>query len=92
MAIVTRADRLAKAGLTDEDIARIHARVRALAAVCDGAQSLDGSGFNKLDSNLGKSLATAPALSIGQALLARKILAKYTRQMEKLGPTHGECA
>ena len=92
MTVVTRADRLAKAGLTEEGIARIHARVRALAAVCDGAQSLDGSGFNKLDSNLGKSLATAPALSIGQALLARKILAKYTRQMEKLGPTHGECA
>ena len=65
-------------------VAAIHANLRTLAGVCDGARDQDGMGYNGLDSAFGKSLAARPTLTDRQALAARKMLAKYKGQ---LGPT-----
>jgi hypothetical protein len=52
-----------------------------LAGLCDGAQAIDGMGFNKLDTNVGKSLAMSARLTAKQAALGRKIVLKYHRQL-----------
>jgi hypothetical protein len=52
-----------------------------LATMCDGARAIDGSGFNKLDSAIGKDLAAMLTLSPKQAALAEKIARKYRRQL-----------
>jgi len=64
-----------------EMIPYIHNGLRELAMMCDGASSMDGSGFNKIDAHIGRSLANSPALSPGQAALGRKIIHKYHRQL-----------
>jgi hypothetical protein len=64
-----------------EQIEAIHKGLRCLSAMCDGARSIDGSGFNKIDAYIGKSLAAAYSLSAKQAALSRKILLKYKRQL-----------
>lgn len=76
-----RARRLLEAGLTELDIGAIHAKLQWLASQCDGAQVKDGHGFNKLDTNFGKALASQEQLTVGQALAAKKLLVKYTRQL-----------
>ena len=67
--------------LTDKQIAKIHDDLRYLAALCDGARSLDGMGYNKFDVAIGKSLASAPSLTARQAVLGQFILKKYRRQL-----------
>jgi hypothetical protein len=52
-----------------------------LAGVCDGAQQLDGAGFSKVDSSIGHSLANQGWLTPRQAVLGRKIITKYRRQL-----------
>jgi hypothetical protein len=64
--------------------ALVHMQLRYLAACCDGAQERDGSGFNKLDSQIGKQLAGLTSLTPRQALLGQKIVTKYKRQLEGL--------
>jgi hypothetical protein len=64
-----------------EQIEAIHEGLRTLSAMCDGARSLDGSGFSMIDTHIGKSLAAAYSLSAKQAALGRKILIKYKRQL-----------
>jgi SNF2 family DNA or RNA helicase len=59
----------------------IHLGLQMLAGVCDGAHSLDGAGFNKMDSAIGKSLAMAPRLTNKQAVLGKKLVTKYRRQL-----------
>jgi SWI/SNF-related matrix-associated actin-dependent regulator 1 of chromatin subfamily A len=59
-------------------------KLRFLADRCDGALQLDGAGFNRLDSNFGKQLAMRTTLSDKQAIVARKMLVKYRRQLEAL--------
>lgn len=58
--------------------------LQRLACVCDGAIELDGCGFNKFDSRIGKRLAqtslTRP-LTDGEVHLARRFLPKYKRQL-----------
>jgi SWI/SNF-related matrix-associated actin-dependent regulator 1 of chromatin subfamily A len=61
--------------------AAIHLGLQMLAGVCDGAHSLDGAGFNKFDSSIGKSLAMAPRLTNKQCVLGRKLVTKYRRQL-----------
>lgn len=68
--------------ITDDQVAMIHAGLRMLSMMCDGAVELDGMGFNKFDSRLGKSLAAMPKLSKGQAILGAKLVRKYRRQLE----------
>lgn len=63
-------------------VPEVHAKLRYLAARCDGAEHIDGAGFNKLDTGIGKRLAALPTLSPRQALLGQKIVQKYRRQLE----------
>jgi hypothetical protein len=68
--------------LTPEQVAAVHAGLRRLAAVCDGAYVEDGHGFNKMDSQFGKSLAGAFNLTQKQALYGQKLVRKYQRQLD----------
>lgn len=63
---------------------RLHWAVLSLAGQCDGAQSLDGVGFNKFDSSFGHDLAGIPyeRWTFKQRYAIYKRLAKYHRQLE----------
>lgn len=76
-------DEAAKA-LTQEKINEIHNKLKFLSMRCDGAQGIDGAGFNKLDTSIGKSLAKMSVLSPRQAALGEKIIKKYKRQLQLL--------
>ena len=67
--------------LTRDQIAATHEALRIIAGYCDGAQALDGAGFNKLDSNFGKDLASRAFLTQGQAKWGRTLAIKYGRQI-----------
>ena len=81
--IQTRKAALEKAAakLTDADIAKIHADLKVLAACCDGANAIDGMGFNKIDTRIGKSLAATQKLTPKQAALGKRLTTKYRRQL-----------
>lgn len=68
-------------GLTTQQVQAVHAALKLLAGMCDGAQELDGAGFNKLDTNFGHSLAETPRLSAKQAEYGYKLVQKYRRQI-----------
>jgi SNF2 family DNA or RNA helicase len=66
--------------------------LKLLASRCDGATSLDGQGFNKMDSQFGRDLASRNFLTPKQALAAHKMITKYRRQLpqelrERIGLT-----
>jgi hypothetical protein len=63
------------------DSRAVHEVVRFLAARCDGANALDGQGFNKQDSFNGRSWANAQRLTDEQAKNARDMVRKYRRQI-----------
>jgi SWI/SNF-related matrix-associated actin-dependent regulator 1 of chromatin subfamily A len=65
-----------------EEVEHIHRQLRYLSSLCDGAQVEDGAGFNKLDTNFGHELARQTHLTQRQARAAKKMLAKYRRQLE----------
>ena len=67
--------------LTPEQIAEIHEGLRRLAGMCDGARTLDGSGFSKIDVRIGHALAEAARLSPRQAALGLRLTRKYRRQL-----------
>jgi SWI/SNF-related matrix-associated actin-dependent regulator 1 of chromatin subfamily A len=67
--------------MTPEMISSVHAKLRFLAGICDGAQQLDGMGFNKFDARLGHSLANMGQLTARQAALGSKLVRKYRRQL-----------
>ena len=69
------------ADMTQPEIDAIHIALRILAGMCDGALELDDCGFNKLDSQIGKSLAASPRFTAKQAVLGRSIVLKYHRQI-----------
>ena len=71
----------AAAKLTPDQIEAIHTGLQALAAMCDGAREIDGMGFNKFDTMIGKSLAGAITLSPKQAALGQRLVRKYRRQL-----------
>jgi hypothetical protein len=73
-------DELADA-LTSEQTRAIHQGLQLLAAVCDGAIEKDFMGFNKLDTRIGRSLASCKALTPRQAVLGHRLLRKYLRQL-----------
>jgi len=66
---------------TPEKRAAAHKAVQMLALMCDGARLLDGAGFNKIDSPIGKRLAALETLSDGQVWLATNFARKYQRQL-----------
>ena len=67
--------------MTPELVAKIHEGLRIIAGVCDGARQRDDNGFNGCDSKIGKSLAMQMGLTARQAVLGKKILLKYHRQL-----------
>lgn len=69
--------------VTPQMRAAVHAGLSMLAGVCDGARKIDGAGFNKLDSAIGKKLAMTPVqfLSDRQIVLGAKLVNKYRRQL-----------
>ena len=70
------------AKITSAQLAAIHHGLRQLAAYCDGARSEDGMGFNKLDTGIGKSLACQATITKRQAVLGKKLVNKYRRQLD----------
>jgi len=62
-------------------------RLKYLADRCDGAYQQDNMGFNKLDTNIGKSLSRIVTFSEKQLALAEKMLVKYRKQLERGGFT-----
>ncbi len=69
--------------LTSSQIAAIHSALRLISSYCDGARSLDGMGFSKIDVRIGKELAARDSLSRRQAALGMKIATKYKRQYDE---------
>lgn len=68
-------------GMPDSQISAIHSALRFLAGVCDGANARDESGFNGCDTMIGHALAGSNYLTAKQALLGKKVLKKYHRQI-----------
>lgn len=83
----TSRQRIAKEAplLSAEEIAQIHTSLQRLAAACDGAQALDGYGFNKIDTHIGHSLAAWARLTPKQAALGKRLVIKYQRQLREWG-------
>lgn len=67
--------------ITPEEAAEILRKLRIVAGMCDGARELDGTGFSKIDVGIGHSLAAQASLSLRQAALGKKLVAKYHRQL-----------
>jgi len=67
--------------MTPEQVAAVHQGLRALSAVCDGANQEDNHGFNKFDTIFGKDLAARAVLTPKQASAGRKLVQKYQRQL-----------
>jgi SWI/SNF-related matrix-associated actin-dependent regulator 1 of chromatin subfamily A len=66
---------------SQEQTEAIHAGLKLIAGACDGAQNIDDRGFNKTDTNFGKSLAHAMSLTPRQAIAGFKLVRKYHRQI-----------
>jgi SWI/SNF-related matrix-associated actin-dependent regulator 1 of chromatin subfamily A len=67
--------------LSGQQVQAVHDALRVIAGLCDGAQVLDGMGFNKLDTDFGHDLASRSSLSQKQALYGKKLVVKYQRQI-----------
>lgn len=67
--------------LTPLQIRAVHEGLQMLNYMCDGALAIDGQGFNKWDSEFGKSLATLPTLTMNQAIVGHKLVRKYRKQL-----------
>lgn len=65
----------------------LHRAVTSLAAVCDGAHSEDGRGFNGTDAGFGKQLAQTPieAWTDDTARAAWEMIRKYRHQLDGFG-------
>ena len=70
---------------TAAEIEKAHEGLRVLAGLCDGAQKLDGAGFNRLDVAIGHELASRPRLSLRQGELSLRIVRKYKTQLLRAG-------
>ena len=55
--------------------------LKFLAARCDGARSLDGQGFNKMDADFGRDLASQTFLTPRQSEVGLKLVRKYSKQL-----------
>jgi hypothetical protein len=66
---------------TPEQEQAVLAGLRQLSAMCDGAEAIDGHGFNKRDTIFGKSLARQSKLSNKQFAAGQKMIRLYHRQL-----------
>jgi len=80
----SKIDTLAES-LKDEEIPNILQAIKQLSFLCDGANTRDGYGFNKIDARIGHSLAENSNLTKRQAALAKSICRKYKRQLSEYG-------
>lgn len=68
--------------ITEDEITAVHEGLIILAGLdADYASTKNFQGFNVFDTKIGHSLACQPKLTPKQAVLGRKILAKYHRQL-----------
>ncbi len=68
--------------ITDEQADKALIGIKLLSSFCDGANSLDGMGFSKVDARIGHSLAGFNVLTKKQAVIAMRLCHKYRRQLE----------
>lgn len=68
-------------GIQVEQIEAIHLGLRMLSGVCNGAMNWDGAGFSKIDTGIGKSLASRSFLTQKQAVLGMRMVNKYRGQL-----------
>jgi SNF2 family DNA or RNA helicase len=66
---------------TVEQEQAVLACMRHLASMCDGAQDLDGCGFNKRDTRFGKILAGSTKLTEKMFAIGQKMVKLYRRQL-----------
>jgi SNF2 family DNA or RNA helicase len=66
--------------ISDEECEKALAGIKLLSSFCDGANSIDGMGFSKIDARIGHSLASFNSLTKKQAVIARKLCIKYRKQ------------
>lgn len=66
---------------TDEQEQAVLAGLRQLSAMCDGAEELDGCGFNKRDTRFGKILAGKTYLTEKTFKIGQKMVRLYHRQL-----------
>lgn len=67
--------------LSESQIQAIHLALKVLACQCDYASRKDEVGFNGFDAQIGHDLAARVSLSDKQAIVAKKLLRKYHRQI-----------
>jgi hypothetical protein len=67
--------------MSNKERAAIIEAIKIIASYCDGARDLDGMGFNKLDTNTGKQLASLNTYSPSQICLTFSLVMKYRRQI-----------
>jgi hypothetical protein len=72
--------------ITPERADHIRGAIRYLASVCDGAQSLDGMGFNKPDAMRGALLSVAGLQTESELRAAEYVIWKYRGQIESQFP------
>lgn len=71
---------------THQDTIRtLQQATKALAGVCDGARSDDGSGFNGVDASFGHSIAAKDRWTPKMVVAAQKMLRKYSNQLLGFG-------
>ena len=70
--------------LTQKQIELIHAGIIQIANNCDDAISKDDIGFSKFDVNIGKQLAQCITLSGKQAVIGKKLVIKYHKQIDNV--------
>ena len=76
--------------LAEKTVKALQACVQRLCDACDGALAVDGSGYNKIDSGFGHSLANSNDWTPAQQHAARVMLKKYKNQLTGLG-MGGQC-
>jgi hypothetical protein len=66
---------------TNEQEQAVLAGLRQLSSMCDGAEELDGNGFNKRDTRFGKILAGKSSLTEKTFQIGLKMIRLYHRQL-----------
>jgi len=65
----------------EEERTKLLGKLQRIAGMCDGAKARDGAGFGRYDAGTGRSLAAQGWLSAKQAVIARRLVRKYRRQL-----------
>lgn len=71
--------------VSDDIRSQVHAWLRTLAENSTHATNTDRTGFHRLDATFGCELAESSHLSLGEVVVASRLLRRYRRQEESLG-------